>query len=695
MPAAELSVFRTWSRYLLRGPDGLGQVASPACDAGDPGGDLAEHQDRPRPDTNPMVDFLLWKQSLDPPRFAHYHPRLAPALHQDPDGDDCRPTTVPQRADDDRFERAHVDHARRRPRRVRPHRRRTLVPPAVPEPGTLPAGRRHDRPGLVRRRLRVAGELDGVTGPSRRCPRPAFAAYGKLDRRRSAGEPSPTGRVRDHRDARTPRAGRDGSDQAAGRRAGIEEGDDGRPRARYYITTAIDYPNSRPHIGTAFEKIGADVQARFRRMEGDAVHFLMGNDENTIKVPAARRGAGARAQAVRRRHGPAVPGGLARARHLLRRLHPDQRGTPPRRLPQVHPDGLRRGRHLQGSLHRACTAPAARRSRPRRKSRRRRRLPEPSQHAARPGSRRRTTSSASRPSATGCWRTTRRIPDFIQPESRRNEIVSLVETELKDVTITRKGFTWGIQVPFDPEQTIYVWFDALLNYITGIGYGTDEARFRRLWPADVHVIGKDITRFHCALWPAMLMSAGLPLPRKVFGHGFVYRKNEETGEVQKLSKSLGNVVEPMDLIAKFSAEAFRYYFMSQCPFGGDGEFSFERFADVYNADLANNLGNLYSRILTMCVKYFDGRPRRRATPVDPTAWRRGLDLGALVGELCARMIGSFEYNVGPAADLAGGRRRGEPLHPGDRAVQAGQDRPRRPAAPCWSTWPSGCGSPRS
>ena len=126
------------------------------------------------------------------------------------------------------------------------------------------------------------------------------------------------------------------------------------------------------------------------------------------------------------------------------------------------------------------------------------------------------------------------------------------------------------------------------------------------------MIGKDITRFHCALWPAMLMSAGLPLPLQVFGHGFVYRKNEATGEVQKLSKSLGNVVEPMELIERFLADAFRYYFISQCPFGGDGEFSFERFADAYNSGLANNLGNLYSRILTMCLKYFDGRlePRR-------------------------------------------------------------------------------------
>src|SRR5690606_35279621 len=206
-----------------------------------------------------------------------------------------------------------------------------------------------------------------------------------------------------------------------------------------------------------------------------------------------------------------------------------------------------------------------------------------------------------------------------------NEVVSLVEGELRDVAITRKGFTWGIPVPFDEEQTIYVWFDALLNYVTAAGYGSDDARFATLWPADVHVIGKDITRFHCALWPAMLMSAGVDLPRKVFAHGFVYRKNEETGEVQKLSKSLGNVVEPMDLIDKFSAEAFRYYFMSQCPFGGDGEFSFERFADAYNSALANNLGNLYSRILTMCLKYFEGN-LGSVDGLDLTAWRGDLDL---------------------------------------------------------------------
>ena len=285
-------------------------------------------------------------------------------------------------------------------------------------------------------------------------------------------------------------------------------------------------------------------------------------------------------------------------------------------------------------------------------------------------------------------------PDFIQPESRRNEIVSLVEAELQDVAITRKGFTWGIKVPFDPEQTIYVWFDALLNYITG-----DRLRDRRgavppLWPADVHVIGKDITRFHCALWPAMLMSAGLPLPRKVFGHGFVYRKNEETGEVQKISKSLGNVVEPMDLIEKFSSEAFRYYFMSQCPFGGDGEFSFERFADVYNSGPGQQPGEPlqpHPDDVRQVLRRPARRRRRRSTR---PRWRQGLDLEALVGDLRG-LIGSFEYNVALAADLAGGRRRRRTAT-SRRPSRSSWPRPTwRPAAPCWSTWPTGCGWPRS
>jgi methionyl-tRNA synthetase len=165
--------------------------------------------------------------------------------------------------------------------------------------------------------------------------------------------------------------------------------------------------------------------------------------------------------------------------------------------------------------------------------------------------------------------------------------------------VTRIGQAWGIPVPFDPQFTIYVWFDALLNYATAAGYGTDEERFRKWWPADLHFVGKDITRFHCALWPAMLLAAGEEPPRQVFAHGFVYFEGE------KISKTLGNVVEPMDIITRFNAEAFRYYFLRECPFPGDGNFSWKRFEEVYNSDLANNLGNLYSRVTKQIATNFD------------------------------------------------------------------------------------------
>ncbi len=232
-------------------------------------------------------------------------------------------------------------------------------------------------------------------------------------------------------------------------------------------------------------------------------------------------------------------------------------------------------------------------------------------------------------------------PDFIQPESRRNKVIAFVRAGLQDINITRHGQTWGIRVPFDPEFTIWVWFDALLNYITAIGYGSDDARYAQWWPADVHVIGKDITRFHCAIWPAMLWAAGEQAPRSVFGHGFVYIKNEETGAVDKISKSLGNAVEPMEIVTKFSSDAFRYYFMRECPFPGDGEFSWQRFADVYNSDLANNLGNLYSRVVTLITKNYGGVLEGSAAQT-PEAIQP--DLKATVQQVQAE-IEACRYNV--------------------------------------------------
>jgi methionyl-tRNA synthetase len=375
-------------------------------------------------------------------------------------------------------------------------------------------------------------------------------------------------------------------------------------REKFYLTTAIDYPNSKPHIGTAFEKIGADVQARYRRMEGYDVFFLMGNDENTVKV--------AKRAAELGRDPKSYCDEMARQfqdiwRALDISFDAFIQTSEPRHhqgcrqfIQKVYDAGYIRKGNYEGLYCEGCESfktdkeikdaggvcpdhkvPPVQRSEP-------------------------------------CYyfllsRFQNRLldfydqnPDFIQPESRRNEIMALVQSGLQDVNITRIGESWGIRVPFAEEYTIYVWFDALLNYITGIGYGSNEEQFRAWWPADFHFIGKDITRFHCALWPAMLMAAGIETPRQVFGHGFVYRKDEESGALEKLSKTLGNIIEPMEIVSRFGSDAFRYYFMSQCPFPGDGEFSWQRFADVYNADLANNLGNLYSRVVRLVSKNCDG-----------------------------------------------------------------------------------------
>lgn len=403
---------------------------------------------------------------------------------------------------------------------------------------------------------------------------------------------------------------------------------------RFYITTAIDYPNSRPHIGTAFEKIGADVQARFRRMEGFDVHFQMGNDENTVKVSdrAAELGVAPK---------PYVDDMARQFRDVWDALEIAYDDFIQTSEPRHHA-GCRKfiqAVYDAGDIYKkAYTAPYCEGCEefktdrdlvdgkcPNHPNRPLRILDEENYFF-------RLSAFSDRLLAHY-----EAHPDFIQPESRRNEIVSLVRSGLQDISITRKGLDWGIRVPFDDDQTIYVWFDALLNYITAVGYGSDEERFRRWWPADVHVIGKDITRFHCAIWPAMLMSAGLPLPRRVFGHGFVYNKSG-----QKESKSSG-ATDPMSLVSRHGADAFRYYFMRECPFGGDGSFSDERFAELYNADLANNLGNLYSRTVTMCAKYFAG-DLGATDPADRVAWRGPGDFAGRIDEL-RELVGSFQYNV--------------------------------------------------
>ena len=262
------------------------------------------------------------------------------------------------------------------------------------------------------------------------------------------------------------------------------------------------------------------------------------------------------------------------------------------------------------------------------------------------------------------------------PDVRRNEILRLLEAGLEDISVSRAGQSWGIPMPQDPSSVVYVWFDALINYISAVGLGTDDALLAKWWPADLHVIGKDITRFHSVIWPAMLMSAGVALPRQVFGHGWVHLKGE------KMSKSLGTAVEPLEALDRFGPDPLRLYLIKEITFGSDGDFSWERYEDRYNVDLANNLGNLVSRIAAMAEKYRDG-----TLAASGSAGR----LAGVAGEARGRLPAG-DGRVRDRARRRGGvsdRRRGQRVHREHRAVGASRATPRAPAScrRCCSTSP--------
>jgi methionyl-tRNA synthetase len=367
---------------------------------------------------------------------------------------------------------------------------------------------------------------------------------------------------------------------------------------KFYITTPIYYVNARPHIGHAYTTIGCDTVARRQRLLGADTFFLTGTDEHGQKIERAAQAAGKTPQ----QYADEIS---AEFRNLWKRMGISNddfiRTTEERHIKRTQ-ELFRRMRD-NGYIYKGsytgqyCVSD------------------EMYVDGAQPGD-----------PCPECGRITETVheenyffklsafqdklleayahPDFIRPDTRRNEVISFVRSGLRDLSISRSTFSWGIPVPDDPKHVIYVWLDALANYITAIGYGSSHAgaqeAFKKYWPADVHMIGKEIVRFHCVYWPAFLMAAGLKLPKAIVAHGWLLF------EENKMSKSRGNIVRTETILDVLGADALRYFLLREVVFGQDGSFSFDALVQRYNSDLANGLGNLASRTLTMINRYFKG-----------------------------------------------------------------------------------------
>ena len=368
----------------------------------------------------------------------------------------------------------------------------------------------------------------------------------------------------------------------------------------YYITTAISYPNGPPHIGHAYEAIAADAIARFQRAQGREVRFQTGTDEHGLKMAQAARDAGME------------PRAYAERMSLLFKEMCDTLNISYDRFLRTSEDDHHRASkaiwsamEANGDLYLDSYAGWY--------SVRDEAFYEEAELSGGEGGARLSPNGTPvewTEEASWFFRLSKyqqplldhyaANPDFIQPDSRRNETLRFVEGGLRDLSISRTSFDWGITVPGSGDHVMYVWLDALTNYITGLGYPDDTGLWDKFWPANVHLIGKDVVRFHAVYWPAFLMSAGIALPKQVYGHGFLLSRGE------KMSKSVGNVVEPMALADRFGVDALRYFLLREVSFGQDGSYSAEAIVARANAELANSFGNLAQRTLSMIFKNLGG-----------------------------------------------------------------------------------------
>ncbi len=372
------------------------------------------------------------------------------------------------------------------------------------------------------------------------------------------------------------------------------------PRETFYITTAIAYPNGVPHIGHAYEAIATDTLARFARLDGKDVFFLTGTDEHGLKMVQTAEAEGLPTLEVATRN-------AARFKEMDERLNvsfdrfirttEEQHHRSSQEIwkrmadnGDIYLDSYAGWYSVRDEAYYAEDETIVGDDKIRRGPQ------------GTPVEWVEEKSFFFKLSAyqDKLLKLYESQPDFIGPDSRKNEVISFVKSGLRDLSISRTTFDWGVKVPGNPEHVMYVWVDALTNYITGVGFPDERDANWRYWPADVHIIGKDIIRFHAVYWPAFLMSAGIPVQKRVYAHGFLFSRGE------KMSKSVGNVVDPFNLADQYGVDQVRYFFLREVPFGQDGNYSHEAIVARINADLANDLGNLAQRSLSMIAKQYQG-----------------------------------------------------------------------------------------